>query len=50
MLFASLWNMHIMSSYGAFMINRIIQGIGWGTFEALVTGSISDIFFARNPL
>jgi MFS family permease len=45
MLLASVWNMHIISSYGAFMVSRIFQGMGWGTFEALVAGSISDLFF-----
>jgi MFS family permease len=47
MLLAAVWNMHILSTYGAFMVSRIIQGMGWGTFEALVAGSISDLFFAR---
>ena len=44
-LVAMVWNMHIISSYSAFMVSRIFQGLGWGTFEALVAGSVSDIFF-----
>jgi MFS family permease len=44
-LLSMVWNMHIISSYPAFMISRILQGLGWGTFEALVAGSISDMFF-----
>jgi MFS family permease len=46
-LLSMVWNMHIMASYPAFMISRIFQGLGWGTFEALVAGSISDMFFVR---
>jgi hypothetical protein len=44
-LLAMVWNMHIIASYPTFMISRILQGLGWGTFEALVAGSISDMFF-----
>jgi len=28
MLLAAVWNMHILSNYGAFMASRIIQGMG----------------------
>ena len=44
-LVSMVWNMHVISSYPAFMISRILQGLGWGTFEALVAGSISDMYF-----
>jgi MFS family permease len=47
-LVSMVWNMHIISSYPTFMISRILQGLGWGTFEALMTGSISDMFFVCN--
>lgn len=46
-LLSMVWNMHILASYPAFMISRILQGLGWGTFEALIAGSISDMFFVR---
>lgn len=46
-LLAMVWNMHIIASYPAFMISRILQGLGWGTFEALVAGSISDMYFVH---
>ncbi|KAE9363202.1 MFS general substrate transporter, partial [Stipitochalara longipes BDJ] len=46
-LLAMVWNMHIINSYAAFMVSRILQGLGWGTFEALVAGSISDMFFVH---
>jgi nitrate/nitrite transporter NarK len=45
MLAAMLWNMHVMESYAQFMASRIFQGVGWGATEALVLGSIKDIYF-----
>jgi MFS family permease len=45
-----LWNMHIMGSYAAFMLSRVLQGLGWGTFEALVAASISDMFFVSSTV
>ncbi|KUJ10491.1 MFS general substrate transporter [Mollisia scopiformis] len=47
MLLAAVWNMHVTSSYAEFMISRIFQGMGWGAFEALVGGSINDLFFVH---
>ncbi|KAE8441569.1 hypothetical protein EG329_004688 [Mollisiaceae sp. DMI_Dod_QoI] len=47
MLLAAVWNMHVTSSYAEFMISRIFQGLGWGSFEALVAGSITDLFFVH---
>jgi hypothetical protein len=47
MLGGVLWNMHVFSSYGWVMVSRIMQAIGWGATEALVTISIRDVFFVR---
>ncbi|KAF8861095.1 hypothetical protein BDZ45DRAFT_568419, partial [Acephala macrosclerotiorum] len=47
MLLAALWNMHVKSNYAEFMASRIFQGIGWGAIEALVAGSINDLFFVH---
>jgi MFS family permease len=47
MLAGALWNMHIASSYAAFMVSRIFQGIGWGACEGLIVVSIRDIYFVR---
>lgn len=49
MLLAAVWNMHVTSNYAEFMVSRIFQGIGWGAFEALVAGSINDLFFVSSP-
>ena len=45
MLIGVLWNMHVVSTYSWFMISRIMQAVGWGASEALVTISIRDMFF-----
>lgn len=50
MLAASLVNMNIEQNYAAFMATRILQGLGWGTFETLLIVSIRDIYFVSNPL
>jgi len=42
-LLATLLNMH-SSQYGAFMIARILQAVGWGTVEGLVYSSVSDLY------
>ncbi|RDW91014.1 hypothetical protein BP5796_02179 [Coleophoma crateriformis] len=47
MLGASLVNMNIEQNYAAFMVTRILQGLGWGTFETLLVVSIRDIFFVH---
>ncbi|KAL2061545.1 hypothetical protein VTL71DRAFT_6922 [Oculimacula yallundae] len=47
MLIGALWNMHVYGSYAQFMVSRIFQGIGWGMFEALISGSIADLFFVH---
>ncbi|KAL5318249.1 hypothetical protein ACEPPN_013308 [Leptodophora sp. 'Broadleaf-Isolate-01'] len=47
MLIGALWNMHVYDSYAQFMVARIFQGIGWGMFEALISSSISDMFFVH---
>ncbi len=49
MLLAAVGNMHVESSYAEFLITRIFQGMGWGAFEALVPGSISDMFHVCPP-
>ena len=45
MLIGALWNMHVYDSYAQFMVARLFQGIGWGMFEALISSSITDMFF-----
>jgi hypothetical protein len=47
LLIASLGNMHVFGSYGAFMVTRCLQGLAWGSFEGLVASSIDDLFFVR---
>ncbi|KAL3428494.1 major facilitator superfamily transporter [Phlyctema vagabunda] len=47
LLTASLWNMHVEQSYGAFMASRIFQALGWGPFEVLLLVSIKDVFFVH---
>ncbi|KAF7867515.1 uncharacterized protein EAF02_009706 [Botrytis sinoallii] len=44
MLVGSLWNMHVQS-YGQFLGGRIMQGVGWGAFEALVGGAMAEMYF-----
>lgn len=44
MLIGALWNMQIEASFAQFMVSRLIQGIGWGMSEALILGSIGDLF------
>jgi MFS family permease len=49
-LIGALWNMHVYGSYAQFMVSRILQGIGWGIFEALGKEVVDDMFFVRlNP-
>jgi MFS family permease len=45
MLIGVLWNMHVFSTYGWFMVSRVMQAVGWGASEGLVLISIRDIFF-----
>jgi MFS family permease len=42
-LLATLWNMHI-AMYGEFLAARIVQGMGWGTVDALVYASVADLY------
>jgi nitrate/nitrite transporter NarK len=49
MLLAAVWNMHVQGNYAEFMVSRIFQGIGWGAFEVLIAGSITDLFFVSIP-
>ena len=44
MLFGSLWNMHVQS-YGQFLGGRMLQGVGWGAFEALARGAMAEMYF-----
>ena len=45
MLVGVLWNMHVVKTYGWFMVSRVVQAVGWGASEALVLISVRDIFF-----
>lgn len=40
-----VWASQAGSSYGQLIGARIFQGLGWGAFDTLVAGSISDTFF-----
>ncbi|KAM0130617.1 hypothetical protein ACHAO1_007750 [Botrytis cinerea] len=44
MLVGSLWNMHVQS-YGQFLGGRMLQGVGWGAFEALARGAMAEMYF-----
>ncbi|KAM0457284.1 hypothetical protein ACHAO4_003082 [Trichoderma viride] len=40
-----LWNMTADSSYGSCMGARVLQGVGWGAFDVLLSESIQDTFY-----
>ncbi|OTB00370.1 hypothetical protein M426DRAFT_324322, partial [Hypoxylon sp. CI-4A] len=47
-----VWNTHVRGSLGQNMAARVFQGLGWGTFDTLVLGSIQDTYFEheRQPM
>lgn len=40
-----VWNSQVSTSYGQFMGARIFQGLGWGAFDTLMSGTILDTYF-----
>ncbi|KAI1370262.1 MFS general substrate transporter [Hypoxylon crocopeplum] len=40
-----VWNTHVRGSLAENMAARIFQGLGWGSFDTLVLGSIQDTYF-----
>lgn len=45
MFIGSMWGMYVMNSYSQNMASRVFQGVGWGSFDTLVLGSLQDTFF-----
>lgn len=45
MLTGSIWNMMDGLGFASCMGARVLQGLGWGPFDALVLGSIQDMYF-----
>lgn len=45
LLLSAFWTMHVTGNYMEFMASRVISGICWGSFEALVVMSIKDMYF-----
>ncbi|KAF5123453.1 putative MFS-type transporter [Metarhizium anisopliae] len=41
----TIWNMTAGDNYGSCLGARVFQGLGWGSFETLVMGSIQDTYF-----
>jgi len=41
----TVWSTNVASSYGECMAARVFQGLGWGAFDVLVSGSIQDTYF-----
>ena len=44
----SMWNMRVVNSYAQCMAARVFQGLGWGSFDTLVLGSIHETFFVSD--
>ncbi|KIE02289.1 major facilitator superfamily transporter, partial [Metarhizium majus ARSEF 297] len=45
LFFGTIWNMTAGDNYGSCLGARVFQGLGWGSFETLVMGSIQDTYF-----
>ncbi|KAI1817950.1 hypothetical protein GGS20DRAFT_574511 [Poronia punctata] len=46
----SAWDINTKGDYAQHMAARVIQGLGWGSFDALVLGSILDTFFEHERI